>query len=634
VNPGYQQYPQHQHHGIQPPLPYDLMTVSNSIHGGLPTDTGSYQNPELPQQRSYASAAAAVRPAKRMRADVEDRTPVVIAFPKPLPAAERGMEAREFKEETRLALLAEALDGVNRRLKGVFPEQDPPDVVKPSSKTMDVELKQYLDYDQDIVPIPSQGEDTSQRLHREGLNRHIWRRVAARYETDIELARKQYAEARGLIIVNGSPERPNNLHNVGLLWSPVFYYRTTNTVFYGNYAKRAVEHIQSRANTNFEVTERDVVYRMAPRRYPRGPKEIERLVALERNPASEPEDRIGAHILLRAFYMAVSRIDPSLYDNSMKCITDEKAYDPNFYPSFMQSNDEILEFWSMPPSRVSRDINRNHGFGLPTPVDTFDIPGWCRFYLIHHTMGSENAINGITMDYGGRVRIETVFGARLARALSPINAAARTVFTTAFAYLAARPHLYAERIEAYNAENPGSPFRPAPGPPYEFIPSNLGFSEAKNFTGNDLCLFLIKNGVPVSLIDHCYAYGRQFLDNVFFNLGRKDEAIMIDNDRMERLQRYGIPPTIPDWTGWYTPTYDDVRRLKYFYHQNPRGYVLDSPYWIRYGASHLPTVLVSRPNIPNFTPHVWGTPHATTEDDDMDGEGEPEAPADETQGTA
>ncbi|KAF8960567.1 hypothetical protein BDZ97DRAFT_1760682 [Flammula alnicola] len=230
-----------------------------------------------------------------------------------------------------------------------------------------------------------------------------------------------------------------------------------------------------------------------------------------------------------------------------------------------------------------------------TPQSVPAPPAHCgRYYLIHHTAGTTNAVNGITMDYGGRVRLETVYGNRLVRALSPSTQHARNAFMAQFAYLAARPHLYAERVAAYDKVHSTSPFAPAKGPPFTFAPCALNDSASRNFTLDDLY--------------HCYAYGRQYLDHVFHNLGKTDEATAIDEDRMDRLKRYGIPPTIPDWTGWFVPSYDDARRLKYLYHTNPTAYDLDDPYWVTYGGDYLPS----------FTPRTWGSSEAPANTPDVD----------------
>ena len=118
---------------------------------------------------------------------------------------------------------------------------------------------------------------------------------------------------------------------------------------------------------------------------------------------------------------------------------------------------------------------------------------------------------------------------------------------------------------------------------------------------------LIRNRVPVELINHCYAFGRQFLDQTYLNLGRTDECRMIDDERLQRLRRFGVPPTIDEWAGWYVPDYDTLRRVKYMFHTDTTdSYNLDSPYWITYGGEHTPTLLVSRHDaIDIFTPPAW-----------------------------
>ncbi|KJA26978.1 hypothetical protein HYPSUDRAFT_198747 [Hypholoma sublateritium FD-334 SS-4] len=549
----------------------------------------------------------------------DDRGIVHIKFPRP-PAVDTTHLVHEpnAEEAKRIELIKEALQNVNERLRGMLPEHEAPDFVKPRDKTTDVEFRTYLDYDAGITVTPRHGKETNAaRFDRLRINKHIWTTFRIQYEADLNATEEKQARSKGQIYINGRIERPNDLHNVGFIWPQVFCYHDTNTVFYGDLTGEVIKHILSpNRRLPYEAPEDDLVYHAAPGGYPQTVREVEDLVALCKNGDAKEIYRIGGHILLRAFYQSTQRITESLHDEAMRAILNPKIYTPEYFPACARSVNVGLEFDVLPPKRMGRRYGgKNDGFGLEMPYDPFNVVDWAIYFVVHQPVGSINKVNGLSMDFGGRIRLENLYAYLLVRAIRPAShnqAPAVARYTIQFASVVARPHLYEERIAEYNERFPDMPFVEQRGPNYTFAISTLNDSDANNFSSTDLTDHLIRNGMPVKIMNHCYAYGRQFLDQTFYNVGRVHASRQINAERVERLQRFGMPPTIPEWTGWYTPTYDVMRRIKYVYHGAKPGEMnLDDMFWTKYGADHAPPALVSDPyTVPTFVPKWDGRDHS------------------------
>ncbi len=184
-------------------------------------------------------------------------------------------------------------------------------------------------------------------------------------------------------------------------------------------------------------------------------------------------------------------------------------------------------------------------------------------------------------------------------------------YTHHFAYLVARPHLYEERIAEYNLRFPDTPYAERAGWSYQARMSLLVDNAADNFTSVDLSDHLIRSGVPVQIIHHCYAFGRQFLDQTFYNVGRVHESRKVNNERVDRLEHFGTPPVIPGWAGWQAPSEDTVRRIKFIHHSDGEVIDLDNPFWIKFGADHAPAALVADPHTVPRTPIAVPFKHQT-----------------------
>ncbi|KAJ3509877.1 hypothetical protein NLJ89_g4985 [Agrocybe chaxingu] len=557
---------------------------------------------------------ASDRPHKRKRKEGE---PVEAQLPEPLPAHERGVEGSSRFGEGRLAALIRAIDRVNRRLDGMLPEDDPNPVTAnltgytgdSDDESDDSHHETFLDFNQHYTGPPADRiEMPAERQRRENLNRHQWKKIHANYCRALERTLQSSTTASGSTLIAGRVERSNHLFNVGKLWAPVIYLRNSNTVLAGNTAQRYTEQLANHEGCGPpRVPPNTAVYRAAPRGYPMSPAEIDLLVTLARNVAGTLETRMEAHILLTSFYRATTRIDSRHHDAAMRHILNTEAFDPQYHPEFMTGvNDHPLPPIATPTQR-GRPTASGSGYGLPMPTTPFDVLAQSQYLVVHQMLGTSNAINGVIVDYAGRVYLPSMFTYSLTRLLGPISRQARAAWVVTFAYIVARPYLYAERIVQHNTANPATPFVEASGPQFTFVQSTLSDSASRNVTEDDVVADLIRNGIPVSWIDQAYAFGLRLLDQTMSNFGRYQEVARIDSERMQRLRRFGVPPTLPPWSGWWSPSIDDIRRIRYFFFTNPAGYDLNNPFWIPFGGNPVPTMLISRlgEEIPPFIVPAW-----------------------------
>jgi hypothetical protein len=73
---------------------------------------------------------------------------------------------------------------------------------------------------------------------------------------------------------------------------------------------------------------------------------------------------------------------------------------------------------------------------------------------------------------------------------------------------------------------------------------------------------MITNRIPPSWVDHSYTYGLNFLNHQYPGSSYIAFFDEIDNERLERISMYGVPPSIPEWDGWRHPTDEDMTRIR------------------------------------------------------------------------
>ncbi len=344
-------------------------------------------------------------PRKRARSDkMSTDTAIEILFTNP-PEADMShvITPPDAEEEERAELIREALSNVVERIKGRAAHVTfGPRQAKPCEKTTNAELRAYLDYDAGLNTEGIANESLEARNERTRLEKHIWTSYREAYEAELEAIARSQAEARGQVYINGGIERRNTMYNVGVIWPRVFCYTDTNTVFYGPLTIAVVKHLMGYSRrAQFNPPQDDRVYYTAPGGYPQTVNELIDLIALCKQSDVEAVYRVGAHILVRSFYQSTRRIDPSLHDDVMKAVLDPHIYNPEDYPACAKSANVDMEIDALPPRERGRQDGANGGYGLFTPTSPFDVMGWGTYFVVHHSTGSTNSINGIIMDYGG-----------------------------------------------------------------------------------------------------------------------------------------------------------------------------------------------------------------------------------------
>ncbi|KAG6880915.1 hypothetical protein C0995_003826, partial [Termitomyces sp. Mi166 len=87
---------------------------------------------------------------------------------------------------------------------------------------------------------------------------------------------------------------------------------------------------------------------------------------------------------------------------------------------------------------------------------------------------------------------------------------------------------------------------------------------AHNFLDNDALRVLLHNRIPLDWVDHAYTYGMVYLEQQFHNPTMSMDIFKdVDNERIERLSRYGTPSAILQWDGWREMMEDNHYRLMF-----------------------------------------------------------------------
>jgi hypothetical protein len=170
-----------------------------------------------------------------------------------------------------------------------------------------------------------------------------------------------------------------------------------------------------------------------------------------------------------------------------------------------------------------------------------------------------------------------------------------------FACLTALPHRYQEAIDSWNASHPTLPFQPISGPTFTLNRMGLDMGRVPNMAISDVIQVLLDNRIPVPWIDHAYAYGLHYLDHHHdgqspFN-GHFDD---VDDDRITRLETFRVPPIIPEWDGWWTPSGDDLVHIHALHLREEKDdcYCQDNCYdWLQVGEDpYFPDLHNHRPS--------------------------------------
>lgn len=407
--------------------------------------------------------------------------------------------------------------------------------------------------------------------------------------------------------VPGRPgyERDNSLR--GMLSRDAYHSRRSNMVFVGLTAQaaRTAEGRNSRTFRVQTVMQRHQAYDRTIRGIPMNPEEVKKLLTVvndQKGRFSERE-RAEAWMLLRELYSVAQRVMPESRDRSMEFLLEPGKFDMG--SSVSQAMEEVSRGMRATMPVPPRQQN------APPLNETMMLDAQALYLLYYNRPGSGNPVMGIDMDHAYRVGRRTVFGYALGRLMAPIEREAMHAFRRQYALLVALPRRYREAIVEHDRANPQHPFTPQGGPVFTIHRVRRGAEHAANMSRDDVLQALLDNRVPPEWVDHAYGYGVSFI-NAHYGGTAIDRALLdnIDNERLERLRRFGAPPEISLWGGWRHPSEGEIRQLHAIVAQEearesnrPPGEASarhsrpESSSWLLMGQTGLVTYLTRRPQL-------------------------------------
>ncbi|GLB45758.1 putative tannase and feruloyl esterase [Lyophyllum shimeji] len=308
-----------------------------------------------------------------------------------------------------------------------------------------------------------------------------------------------------------------------------------------------------------------------------------------KNAQVSDEDRYHGYLLLREFLRVSNSVNDRIRDRTMRLAASSEELSRLPRPDVPPANPDVPARVTRPPGAFEyRAGSRTRGAGLsqPGPGHAFDIEHWARHVLHHGRPGSTNPYGGIPMDYAFRVHRRGVMGYLLANLLAPTAYASRQEYVRIFASVVARPGRYAEAVADYNYRNPQQPFTPLQAP--EFTIQRIVIADPRaGVTEQEVLRNMLDNRIPVEWADHAYTFGLYYWAFNYANSGASASFFRsIDDDRVVRLDRTGVPPAIPQWDGWRHPTTEDITRvqtLMYLELEERNMDCLESRDWLRVG---------------------------------------------------
>jgi len=109
------------------------------------------------------------------------------------------------------------------------------------------------------------------------------------------------------------------------------------------------------------------------------------------------------------------------------------------------------------------------------------------------------------------------------------------------------------------------------------VPLNLRWLDVApvflhNLTLDNIVAILILNGILPSWVAHGYPYGAQYIrERMRANSIESESFCEVDAERLRHLREFGIPPTIPEWDGWHTPSSIDVAHIWHLIEEEQRA---------------------------------------------------------------
>ncbi|KAG6895938.1 hypothetical protein C0995_012014, partial [Termitomyces sp. Mi166 len=337
-----------------------------------------------------------------------------------------------------------------------------------------------------------------------------------------------------------------------------------NTVHVGANANwaAAFEH-NSRQQAKVPAT---IVYKYAPHSLPRTPYELERLYKYYANKHVPHHDCVVAYMLISELLLFMQQLDNSLQDCTMQVLLSDPLYQDLKNPIQGPEDMDLIEQRHIPTCflHVKEDgtlvlrIMR-----APDPAHPFNLEQVAQYALIFGWPEMENTWQGIAFNYAFHMHWQTLFGFALCQALCT-NSAAKSSVVRRLALVMMQPRMYCEAVASYNAAFLEQPLVAQYESHLNILQVHVPNDQACNFSDNDALCVLLHNCIPLDWVDHAYTYGMVYLEQQFHNPTMSMDIFKdVDNERIERMSRYGTPPAILQWDGWREMTEDDHYHLMF-----------------------------------------------------------------------
>ncbi|KAF8071444.1 hypothetical protein FPV67DRAFT_1666937 [Lyophyllum atratum] len=393
-----------------------------------------------------------------------------------------------------------------------------------------------------------------QETHKENMARQAANEQTGRIPDEV-----------GVVFIDGRHERSNRFWD--MLYNPFYWSAISNRVYTLTAAVDASRHEMETGTAWTLPVGR--LYAVVPRGFPMNPREVDQLIKLIKDTKSNRntrEDRAQGFMLLQEFRRICLSVAPHLRDKAM--MKGAEATEVAEVRTPFRDNDPIWRCLGVKRPGNAFEYRRDipsRGAGLP-PVDPekyqFDINRWAKQLAHHGRIGTVNQTAGVPMDRAFRVHLRGVWGYRLADTFCPTVYAQRAWYIRVLACIAARPFLYSDAVEEHNRTNPDRPFVPIGGPDFEIQRFKVVLPATKVIE-EDVIRHLIDSGFPIEWMHHIYTFGLHYLDHYYAAGAPYAELFRrVDDERLERLERRGVPPAMPQYDGWYYPTVDDITRIQ------------------------------------------------------------------------
>jgi hypothetical protein len=133
--------------------------------------------------------------------------------------------------------------------------------------------------------------------------------------------------------------------------------------------------------------------------------------------------------------------------------------------------------------------------------------------------------------------------------------------------------------------------------PWEFMQIELP-NRGVNLSSDDVACHIMDNHVSIEWIDHAYLYGLHYLDYHYMLNVMAGISESINDERLERLKKYGKPVSLIDWSTWWKPDEGDWEHTHILMYleekKEPPLRSFEHPAWLLYGESEVFTELCMR----------------------------------------